>query len=125
VKISEVLQALQGLEALQAELSEHDERLPAGVAFKLARINRQLTAEHGVYEEQRGELVKQFGELDEEQQLWTVTQENVDAYRKENQELLDTDIKLDIDPVPVSEFGEHLFSLQVMSALLPILAEAQ
>jgi hypothetical protein len=121
MKVAGILQVLQGLGALQGELAAHDERLSAGLAFKLARINRQLAAERGVYEEQRVALVKEYGEADEEGN-WKVADENLEQFNKEHRELLDTEVKLEVDPVPVSEFDRPV-SLQVMAMLLPIVED--
>jgi hypothetical protein len=121
MKVSEILQVLRGLGALQNELAVHDERMSARVTFKLARINRQLVAEQGVYEQQRRELVKQYGEADDDGN-WKVTDENLEQFNKEHRELLDTEVKLEIEPVPVSEFDRPV-SLQVMAMLLPIVED--
>ena len=74
-------------------------------AYKLSRIIRKLNEELQNFEEQRQKLVNQYGEPQENGNV-IVTQENMEAFAKELNDLASLEIELDFEPVSLEELGD-------------------
>jgi hypothetical protein len=71
----------------------------------ISRIIRKLNEELQNFDEQRQKLVSQYGEPQENGNV-IVTQENMEAFAKELNELAALEIELDFSPVPLDELGD-------------------
>ena len=78
-------------------------QLPAAVAFQLTKLLKTLNEEVKTIEEQRVKLVTKHGETGENQTV-TVPESKKQEFLKEFADLLDTEIDLNWNPLPVDKF---------------------
>lgn len=74
-------------------------------AYKISRIIRKLNEELQHFEEQRQKLVTQYGEPQENGNV-IVTEENMEAFAQELNDLVALEIKLDFEAVSLDELGD-------------------
>lgn len=77
--------------------------IPIKTSYWIAKNTKKISKELGTVEEKRKELVSKFGKENENKEL-SVPQENLEAFHKEFQELLDVEIDVDIKPIYIGEF---------------------
>lgn len=74
-------------------------------AYKLSRIINKLNNELQNFEDQRQKLVSKYGEPEENGNV-IVTQENMEAFSNELNELINLEIELAYEPVSLEELGD-------------------
>jgi len=77
--------------------------LPASASFQLTKLLKTLNEEIKIIEEQRVKLVTKYGESEENEAV-TVSDAKKDDFLKEFSELLDSEIDLNWNPLPISSF---------------------
>lgn len=85
-----------------------DKELPVVTAWKLAKVVRVLDPEFTAYEKIRIDLVKQYGEQDENMD-WQVTKENNEAFQAEVQKVLEEEVVVDFPLISLEMLGEGEF----------------
>ncbi len=95
-------------EALQRLLHR---KMPAKVAFSLARIVRRANVELEDYNKTRMGLFKRLGELSEDGRQWSMNKaedEKREEFAEEMQSLLDAKIELEISQMPAEDLPDIL-----------------
>ena len=98
------LAVLEGAKPVLAKILSYD--LPFASARALAQAIKKIDDELTLVNEKRLVLVKKYGKEDEKTKAINVTPENMEAFFKDYNEVLDTEIDLDISPIP-SRLLEH------------------
>lgn len=101
VKLLDIVNSREALSTLM------NEKLPMVVSYKLAKIFKIVAPELDLLEQQRQKMIRELGEPlseDEENGAWKVKKENEKEFQKQFEELLQEEVELDFDPVPVSIF---------------------
>lgn len=114
VKIGQIYQKNPALEELMRA------KLPIKISYQLGKIATQIAQEVGEVEKQRLALVEKYGEdkvlEGQTEPVKHVTQENIEVFMKEFNELLGIDVELYGDKIPLSALGNvELDTAQVLS----------
>jgi hypothetical protein len=93
--------------------------LPIKTSYKLSKILKKIGQELADLEEERVKLVKKYGDQDDEAQSIQVTDPaKYEEFAKEFGELLQEEITLEIDPIPIDMLGDSVtFSPAELAAL--------
>jgi hypothetical protein len=93
--------------------------LPIKTSYKLSKILKKIGQELADLEEERVKLVKKYGDQDDEAQSIQVKDpEKYEEFAKEFGELLQEEITLEIDPIPINMLGDSVtFSPAELAAL--------
>lgn len=89
VKFSDILNADKAF----GKLSE--ERLPVKQSVGLARLVKKLNSEMEIFNEQREMLLSRYGEYKAEMGGYEIPKENLEAFRKDFNTLLDSEVELE------------------------------
>ena len=95
VKLGNVVASKEGLKALQMQ------PLNIVTAFQLAKTIRLIDVELASYEKARTAKVMEHG-VENADKSWSVSKENEPKFYEELGLLLDTEIELDLKPIPLN-----------------------
>lgn len=111
VKLSNIIDSTEALKALMTK------PLKARTAFAVARIAREVEKEYNLFNQSRTELIQKYGEKDENGELkvteegnYTVSKDNIAEFNTSFQELLDTEIEVNAEPVSMDDLGDVDFT---------------
>lgn len=111
VKLSNIIDSTEALKALMTK------PLKARTAFAVARIAREVEKEYNLFNQSRTELIQKYGEKDENGELkvteegnYTVSKDNIAEFNTSFQELLDTEIEINAEPVSMDDLGDVDFT---------------
>ena len=93
-----------------------DKEIPIKTAWKLNRLIKAFDKELGEIEEFRVGLVQKLGVADEDGAV-TVGEEQMEQFVTEFNELLNTEIDVEFEPISVEVFGEVAVSAKDMMIL--------
>lgn len=96
VKFSDILNADKAL----GKLSE--ERLPVKQSVGLARLIKSLNGEMEIFNEQREKLLIHYGEYKENEGGYEIPKENLEAFRKDFNTLLDSEVELENEKLKIT-----------------------
>jgi hypothetical protein len=83
-----------------------NQRLPLKTSFKLSKVIKEISDNLQLVEEQRQKLIKEYGELNEEDQSITITDpEKLATFQNEYNEFLKDEIDLNYEPISIEELG--------------------
>lgn len=95
------------------------QKLPASLSFRLARVGKRVKAEIETYAEQQGKLLEQHARPVEGEvgQFKFETDDERNAYNEQMKALLDTELEINAEPIPIKEFGDgfEISSLTLMA----------
>jgi len=80
--------------------------LPAKYAYRFGKTAKQLQEELATLRENRDNLIRQFGEPNQEKQNIEVPTEKMEAYIEQYNSLMGEKIEIEFEPMPLSLFGE-------------------
>ena len=115
LKLAELVNMREALE----KLVQMD--LPIKQSFLLSKFAKKATVELQEFEEQRVKLVNKYGETDETTGTTSVAPANLEAFRKDLDELTDVELFFDIPPIRVEALENVKISVSDLMALEPIL----
>lgn len=93
------------------------------VAFRLAKIIRQVDAELAKFDELRSDLIKKYGVVDQSTGQVSITKEHIDIINRElNPVLLET-VEIKFNPINLSQLESVNLSAAEMLMLEPFVAE--
>ena len=95
-------------------------KIPVKTSFKLSRLMKKINEEVTIYEELQKKLVDEYGVIgdDKEFKVVSVGSEHYEKVNLELNEILDTEIEFDFEPINIEELGNieiepaHLHSLE-------------
>jgi hypothetical protein len=76
------------------------------IAYRLGKLLKKLSEEMKALEENRVKLVKKYGVEDEKTKQISVPQDNAQDFHKEFNELMQVEIEVDFEPIPLEQFGD-------------------
>ena len=124
LKISDIINSVSTLKELMGK------SLKSRVAYKVARLAREVENEYKLYDEKRIDLIKKYANHDENGELildeegsFSVADENVAAFRKELMELMDVEIELNVDKLSLEELDGCDFTPSEMVNLMVFVEE--
>lgn len=104
--------------------------LPARAAFKIGRILKTITNEYNTFQDARQKLLNKYGERDGEGKLKTSTEnqviisaEYIGEFYKELNELLESQVEVNIDYIRLVEIGSEQFTPAQMAVLEPFIEQ--
>ena len=105
LKLRDVVGSYEGLGNLMKA------KLPIKAAYHLKRLVQKIEPDMKSYADSRKTLVEQYGkpevnEKDEPIGMFKFEPESAKQFEKDHDELLDTDIKIDLDALPIAALGE-------------------
>lgn len=81
-------------------------KLPVKVSYWISRVINKISSEMKLYEEKRMDIIKSLGEqTDIKTDSWTVKNENLTEFKKQIEELDDTEIDLGVNKIKIAEIG--------------------
>ncbi len=116
VKLSEIVNATGALNDLAGQ------RLIARAGLQVGRVLKVITGELEVYEKSRAELVKEFGGV-ANPQTNIFDFEDPEGFAKEFQQLLDTEITLQVDKIKVTDLADCKLTVATMMQLAWLMEE--
>lgn len=118
VKLEELVNATEGLKGLSQK------SLKGRCAYTVGKILKSADAEIQSFNETRMELIKKYGEKDENGELKTeengnvrIPAEQIEAFSKELRELLDTNVEISANKIKMDDIGEVEFTPAEMAQL--------
>ena len=91
--------------------------LKARVAFRVAKLVREIDKEFELYNSERDKLIKKYGMKDENGELiiddegrGRLSDENIPKFNQEIQEMLDNEVELNAQPIALADLGEEEFT---------------
>lgn len=118
VKLEDLVNATDGLKGLSQK------QLKARCAYAVGKILKSADAEIQSFNETRMELIKKYGEKDENGELKTeengnvrIPPEGLNDFSKELRELLDTEVEISANKIKMDDIGEVEFTPAEMAQL--------
>lgn len=103
VKLNDIVNNIQIFQDLSTKC------FPARTAFLISRILKQVTDEYNLFQDTRTNLIKQYGDRDENGEIIIdenknvhLSENNLDKFNQEIRDLLDTPITMELDKIPLS-----------------------
>ena len=107
-----------------------NKQLKSKVAFKVARLLREIQTESETFETARMNLVKLYAEKDENGEIKTddkgniyIEQDKIEEFNKELKDLLDNTITINGDKLSLDDLGDETFTPQQMLSFSAFLEE--
>ncbi len=98
---------LAEVKSLESSLSKiFNKDVNIKLAYRLGKLLKRLSEEMKMLEENRIKLVKKYGEEDEETKQLSVPPEKTQEFYNEFNELMQIEIDVDFEPVPLEQFGD-------------------
>lgn len=104
--------------------------LPARAAFKIGRILKTITNEYNTFQDARQNLLNKYGERDGEGKLKTsaenqviISAEHIGEFYKELNELLESQVEVNISYIRLVEIGSEQFTPAQMAVLEPFIEQ--
>lgn len=123
----EMRDMLNSMEVLQ-KLS--NKSLKTKVAFQLARIIREVNKEYELFQNSREKLIVKYAEQDEngqpkvnEQNNYQIIPNKINEFNKEIQELLDSHIEINAEPIYIDDIEDLNFTPTEMMMLMSFIKE--
>lgn len=118
VKLEDLVNATDGLKGLSQK------QLKARCAYAVGKILKSADTEIQSFNETRMELIKKYGEKDENGELKTeengnvrIPPEGLNDFSKELRELLDTEVEISANKIKMDDLGEVEFTPAEMAQL--------
>ena len=107
-----------------------NKQLKSKVAFRVARLLREVQAESETFETARVNLVKLYAAKDENGEIKTdengntyIEQDKIEEFNKELRDLLDNTITINGDKLSLDDLGDETFTPQQMLSFSAFLEE--
>ena len=118
ITLEQLLNSSDGLKALS------EKKLKAHCAFAVGRVLKSIDGEMETFNNARMELIKKYGEKDENNELITDEKGNVhipadaiDQFNEELKELLDTKIEINTSKIKLEDIGDIEFTPREVTQL--------
>lgn len=99
IKLSQLVSSAESLGRLGGQ------PLPARQAFLLGKTLKAVNSELESYNATRLETCKRFGTEDKKKGQFEIPEENLEAFNKEFQDLLNTEVELNVDKLKLADLG--------------------
>lgn len=120
VKLASIINSVEGLNNILKK------ELPVKAAYWLTKLSHKLESEIKQFTETRNRLIKKYGEQKDND--WLVNPEDKEKYEKfknEMEELLNTEVDIDINPIAIKQLGDVKISAIDMMAIEPFLTDIE
>jgi hypothetical protein len=107
---------MEGLKAIV------EKPVKVSAAYRLSLLLKKLEPEFQTFSTKREELVKKYG-VTEDGQNYSIKLDSLEEYQKVFGELLDTDVKVDIQKIKVADLGDLEIEPKYLYMLSEILEE--
>ena len=77
--------------------------LPIKIAYKLSKLVKRLNEEYVIYSKNKNNLFEKYGTKEKEK--ITVKPENMKQFKKDLEELLEIEVKMNIDKIKLSDLN--------------------
>jgi hypothetical protein len=116
VSLKTLLESVSGLRRI-ANL-----KLPVAVSFKIGKTMKTIDNELNSYNEVKNKRIKELGEVGKDENgdptsNYTVKKENMETWEKENKELIEREVELEVYKLSLSDLGEEKLEPFVFSQL--------
>lgn len=85
-------------------------KLPIKASYRVMRLLDKLQPELKIYENKRNELVKEFGEEQENGEVRVVDPKKLEEFQKKIIELLDIEVDVDFEKLKLDELGDVIIA---------------
>jgi hypothetical protein len=113
---------------IMRELSQKS--LKGRVAFRVARLLRELEKEFTLFNEKRVDLIKEYGEKDENGELKTddkgnvnLAQDKLNEFYKRMEDLLATEVEINAEKIDINDLGDVDFTPSQIINIEPFINE--
>lgn len=100
IKLSEIVNSTEQLKNLL------EVKLPVKISYRINRLVNKLNPILQTYNEKRNDLIKEFGEEQEDKSISVKDPEKLKLFAEKLQELLQVEEKLDFDKINIEDLGE-------------------
>ena len=100
------LAELKGMETPLTKLLEQE--IPVKSSFKLSKVLRDISKELSVLEDSRQNLIRQYGEVQENGSTTITDPENLASFQSEFGDLLNEEVTFEYDPISIDLLGDNL-----------------
>jgi hypothetical protein len=108
IKLNKIVNSIQSLKSLSTQTTT------AKQAFRLARALNAIQAELDIFDETKNTTAKKYQTTTAEGAL-EITPENAELFKKEILELLDEELEINIDLIPISEMTLNMTVSSMMT----------
>lgn len=115
ISLNDILNATETFKVIMQQ------SVKGSLAFKIARLARELDKEMTTFNEERQKLFQKYGEKDEngelvidENNIIKFPSENIDLINEELNSLLSTEVEVNADKLPVNEVDQFELTPQQM-----------
>lgn len=91
--------------------------LPITTAYKFSRLVKKIREELATFEESRVALVKKYGNKEDTSGTVRVSLDATEEFSNELKKLLEVEIEVDFEPIPLSDLGDIKMSAVDISNL--------
>ncbi len=99
IKLNDIVSNVENLQELQSV------KFPVKVSYRIKRLVDKLDPILKAYNEKRNDLVKEFGEEQEDKSIKVVDPEKLKLFAEKLSELLTTSEEVEFDPINVEDLG--------------------
>lgn len=99
-------------------------KFKARAAYHFARIMRAINEEYDLFQKEREKLINKYGAKDENGQLIiandgtiTIDKQNIENFNREINELIETNIQLNVELLNLEDIEDEYFTPQQMNIL--------
>lgn len=117
-------QLMDSVEAIQKML---DMELKAKTSYQIIRIAREIESEYNLFQKTRQQLIEKYAQKDDngraevKNDQYQVLPENRDMFLKEYEELMQSTIDVNVEPIALEDFGEAHLTPKMMIGLEPFI----
>ena len=103
----------------------YDKPFPTKTSYQIARLAKTLSAETATFEAEKQKLIeKHSGVLNEDKTQYVFSTENGPGFSKDMTDLLNSEVEVSFEPLPLEAFGDVKLTPNDLSFLSSIVAEA-
>ncbi len=100
IKLSEIVNNIENIRALQ------EVKLPVKVSYRLKRLTDKLQSPLKTYDEKRNELVKEFGDEQEDKTFAVKDPEKLKLFMMKFNDLVAIEEEVDFDKIKIDDLGD-------------------
>lgn len=100
IKLNKIVNSIESLNALT------EIKFPAKVSYRIKRIIDKLEPILKTYNEKKNELVREYGETEEDGTVSVKDPEKLKEFLPKIEEILEVEEEVDFEPIPVEMLGD-------------------
>lgn len=120
IKLQEIVNLATGTIEVKSVLQElQTVKFPVKISYRIKRFVDKLNPSIDAYNEKRSELIKEYGDKNEENDTFEVKNpEKLKIYTEKMLELLDTEEDIDFEKIKIEEIGDLVIEPRLLTDVI-------